>query len=483
MKKTFLIVACVLGLLPAGFALAERPNFVLINIDDLGYGDIGPYGSKIAKTPNLHRMAAEGRKLTSHYAAVVCSPSRASLMTGSYAKRALPIPHVLFPVSQVGLNPDERTIAELLKEAGYATACIGKWHLGDQPEFLPTKQGFDHYYGLPYSNDMGAVEDGSKNNPGKPAPRKRPGAKTRKDETGTRGLAQPPLPLLEDGKVIERVDADGQTTITKRYTERAVKFIRENRDRPFFLYLPHSAVHFPHYPGLKFRGTSGGELLNDWVEEVDWSVGQVLETLRELDLGEKTLVIFTSDNGGNIHQGANNDPLRGSKGETWEGGIRTCTIAWWPGKVPAGTTTDAITSMMDFLPTFVTLAGGDLPTDRKLDGVDITSVLTGPEDSDGPRDHFYYYRGLKLEAVRSGPWKLHLEKGQLYQLVEDIGEKHDVSSEHPEVVSRLRAMAESMDSDLGKDGKGPGCRPLGRVSKAKPLIRRDGTVREGFRPR
>ncbi|HEU5118037.1 MAG TPA: sulfatase [Isosphaeraceae bacterium] len=477
-------VVTLLGLLLAPSAWAERPNLILLNIDDLGYGDTGPYGSKINRTPNLDRMTAEGRKLTSHYAAPVCSPSRAALMTGCYPKRALPIPHVLFPAAAVGLNPDEQTIAELLKKAGYATACIGKWHLGDQPEFLPTRQGFDHYYGIPYSNDMGPPEDGAKSNPGHPHPqRKGKGKQSKQTETGITGLDQPPLPLLEDETVIQRVRADDQATITRRYTERAVHFIRENKDRPFFLYLPHSAVHFPHYPGKRFRHESPNDLLGNWVEEVDWSVGQILDTLRDLDLQENTLVIFTSDNGGPVNQGAHNTPLRGSKGSTLEGGIRTCTIAWWPGKVPAGTSTDAITSMMDILPTFVSLGGGTLPADRKLDGVDITSVLTGSESADAPRDTFHYFRGLTLEAVRSGPWKLHLGKGQLYNLAQDIGEEHDVSADHPQVVARLRALAMEMDSDLGLDGKGPGCRPLGRVSDPQPLIADDGTIRKGFEPR
>jgi arylsulfatase A len=463
---------------------ADRPNFVIINVDDLGYGEPATYGSKVNRTPNIDRMAVEGRKLTSHYAAVVCSPSRASLMTGCYAKRSLPIGHVLFPDSAVGLNPEEKTIAELLKDEGYSTMCIGKWHLGDQPEFLPTRQGFDHYFGIPYSNDMGTPEDGSKSNPGQPIPKRKPNAPNSKQtETGITGLDQPPLPLLEDETVVERVRADGQTSLTKRYTERAVRFLKENRHRPFFLYLPHNAVHNPHYPGLEFRGKSGGKLLNDWVEEVDWSVGQVLDTLRDLGLSEKTLVIFTSDNGGPVNFGADNGPLKGTKGTTWEGGIRTCTIAWWPGAVPAGTSTAAMTAMMDLLPTFVTLAGGSVPNDRKLDGVDITPVLTGPASGPGPRDSYHYYKGLKLEAVRSGPWKLHLEKGELYHLGRDVGEQHDVAADHPDVVSRLRDLAQGMDSDLGLDGRGPGCRPLGRVANPRPLIDRDGTIREGFAPR
>jgi arylsulfatase A len=467
---------------------APKPNFILINIDDLGYADIGPFGSRTNRTPNLDRMAAEGRKLTSHYAAPVCSPSRAALMTGCYPKRALPISHVLFPAAAVGLNPEERTIAELLKEAGYVTACVGKWHLGDQPEFLPTRQGFDHYYGLPYSNDMGTAEDGSKSNPGKPIPRPREKAKDKDqgpapDGTGLRGSSQPPLPLLEDETVIERVRASGQTTITRRYTEKAVQFLRENRDRPFFLYLPHSAVHFPHYPGLAFRGKSSNTLLGDWTEEVDWSVGQVLDTVRSLGLGAKTLVIFTSDNGGPLNQGANNRPLRGGKGQTFEGGIRVCSIAWWPGKVPAGTATDEITTMMDILPTFVTLAGGTLPDDRTIDGRDIGPLLTGTSDSRSPHESFLYYRGLKLEAVRSGPWKLHLQGGELYNLDTDLGESDDVAAENPGVVKRLQALAESTRGDLGLDGIGPGCRPLGRVADPQPLIGRDGTIRPGFEPK
>ncbi len=321
----------------------------------MGYADIGPFGSTLNRTPNLDRMAAEGRKLTCFYAAPVCSPSRAALMTGCYPKRSLPIPHVLFPGNDVGLDPREVTVAELLKEQGYVTGIIGKWHLGDQPEFLPTRQGFDTFFGLPYSNDMGPAEDGVKSNLGDPLPKNK-----------AKGKGQPPLPWLRNETVVKRVLADDQTTLVARYTEEAVEFIKKNKDKTFFLYLPHNAVHFPIYPGKAFQGKSNNGIYGDWVEEVDGSVGQVLDTLRELKLDRNTLVIFTSDNGGTPR--AVNAPLRGFKGSTWEGGMREPTIAWWPGKIPAGTSTDAITGMIDILPTLVKLAGGEAarrPQDRR----------------------------------------------------------------------------------------------------------------------
>lgn len=466
-------------LAPVAFA-ADQPNFIVINIDDLGYADIGPFGST-NRTPNLDRMAKEGRKLTSHYAAPVCTPSRTALMTGCYPKRALPLPHVLFPSAAIGLHPDEKTVAEVLKDAGYATACIGKWHLGDQAEFLPTKQGFDSYYGIPYSNDMGLASEGSKSNPGKPLPAPPKAAPAPGDNTGRRGHGQPPLPLMENDKVIGRVKVDGQFAMTRDYTERAVKFIRDRKDQPFFLYLPHNAVHFPLYPSDQFRGKSPNGLLGDWAEEVDWSVGQILDALRELGLAEKTLVIFTSDNGGSVQHGSNNTPLRGSKSQTLEGGIRVPTLAWWPGKIPAATSSDAITSMMDVLPTFARLAGAKVPADRKIDGVDLWPVLAGDADAKPPRDHFFYFRGLELEAVRSGPWKLHLAKdkkaAELYHLGNDIGEAKDLAKEHPEEVRRLQEFAATMKDDLGLKGEGPGCRPPGRAANPKPLISPDGSVR------
>jgi arylsulfatase A-like enzyme len=452
---------------------AGGPNFIVINIDDLGYADTSAFGGS-TPTPELDRMAREGRKLMSHYAAPVCSPSRAALMTGCYPKRVLPIGGVLFPGAAVGLNPEEVTVAEVLKDAGYATACIGKWHLGDQPEFLPTRQGFDSYYGLPYSNDMGPASDGSKSNLGQPLPKQKDDdTKIEQDDDGIRGNHQPPLPLVENEKVIERVDAKGQQTITRRYTERAVKFIESNKDRSFFLYLPHSAVHFPHYPAPQFVDKSHRDLYHDWVLEIDWSVGQVLDAVRKAGLEKNTLVLFTSDNGGPLKNKSDNGPLRGGKATTFEGGVRVCTIAWWPGKVPAGSETWAMTSMMDVLPTFAALAGAKLPK-AKLDGLDVTEVLLGDAKAKGPRDVFYVYRGFDLEAVRQGPWKLHLKTGELYNLDDDLGEASDVAKAHAEVVKRLTKVAEKMDDDLGiKKQLGPGVRPLGRVKNPKPLIAAD----------
>jgi arylsulfatase A len=474
------------------FAAAERPNLVFINIDDLGYADIGPFGSTLNRTPNLDRMAAEGRKLTSFYAAPVCSPSRAALMTGCYPKRALPIPHVLFPGNAEGLHPDEVTVAELLKKQGYATGIIGKWHLGDQPEFLPTRQGFDYWFGLPYSNDMGPAADGVKSDLGKPLP------KTDPDQKG-----QPPLPLLRNNTVLQRVLPDDQQSLVERYTDEALRFIRENRAGPFFLYLPHNAVHFPIYPGKKFAGQSTNGIYSDWVEEVDWSVGRVLDTLRELRLDRNTLVIFTSDNGGTPR--ASNRPLRGHKGSIWEGGLRVPVIAWWPGRIPAGTQSDAICGMFDVLPTFVKLAGGTPPTDRKLDGMDIWPVLAGEASAPPPHDTFYYYRGLRLGAVRHNDWKLILPSPAtaatkkaatkktktavsatpqplLFNLKTDIGETNNVAAQHPHIVAQLEALIAAMKDDLGLDGPAPGSRPLGKVAEPRPLIHHDGNVRDEFKP-
>lgn len=495
MKQTTFFVAILLPLAASvtrQAADAPKPNLIIINIDDMGYADIGPFGSTLNRTPNLDRMAKEGRRLTTFYGAPVCSPSRAALMTGCYPKRALPIPHVLFPANPIGLADAEVTVAEVLKAAGYATCIVGKWHLGDQPGMLPTRQGFDQWFGLPYSNDMGPAKDGIKSNWGDPLP-----AESKNP--------QPPLPLMRGETVLQRVLPVDQTRLVARYTEESLRFIRAHKNERFFLYLAHNAVHFPLYPGDAFRGQSKNGLYGDWVEEVDWSVGEVLNALRAEGLAEKTFVLFTSDNGGTPR--AVNRPLRGFKGSTWEGGMREPTIAWWPGQVPAGTSCDAISGMFDVLPTFAALAGAAVPGDRKLDGADIRSVLTGDTNAPGPHEVFYYFRGLELEAVRDREWKLVLpapaaagaakaknkakakaaarasDQPLLFNLKTDMGESTDVAAQHPEIVARLGRLVEKMKNDLGTTGLGPGCRPLGRVETPQPLIGHDGKVRPGFEPK
>lgn len=456
--------AVSLQTVPGQPVMPSKPNFVVILIDDMGYGDIGPFGSKLNHTPNLDRMASEGMKLTSFYGAPVCTPSRAQILTGCYAKR-VSLPDVIFPACPIGLNLKEHTVADLLKAQGYATMAIGKWHVGDQPEFLPTRHGFDHFFGLPYSNDM----EPTTNAAGKVS-------------------AYPPLPLLHDKHVIEApVDQD---TLTVRYTDEALNFITENRSHPFFLYLAHTAVHVPLHPGAAFRGKSGNGLYGDWVEEVDWSVGRVLATLKQLNLDTNTLVLFTSDNGPWLIQGRNGGvagPLRGGKATTWEGGMREPAIALWPGKVAANTVCDAVASEMDVLPTFVALAGGEVPADNKIDGKNIWPLLSGQSQT-SPHDALYYFNGLRLQAVRSGSWKLAIapqgtgrgkgaparatfDKPRLYNLDTDIGEKTDVASEHPEVVARLQGLIRQMDADLGRNNNGPGVRPPGRVDHPHLLLK------------
>ena len=469
------VAVCLSLVAAAGFSsiAAEQPNFIFINIDDLGYADIAPFGSKSNRTPHLDRMAGEGRKLTCFYGAPVCSPSRASLMTGCYPKR-VGIPNVLFPGNAVGINASEHTLPELLKERGYITALVGKWHLGDQPEFLPTRHGFDQYFGLPYSNDMGPVGEGARSNLGEKLPSLE---ELRKSKPNFRD--HPPLPLLRNEKVVERVRGEQQTTLVARYTDEAVAFIRSNREKAFFLYLAHTAVHWPLHPGKAFQGRSVNGIYGDWIEEVDWSVGQVLETVRDLKLSERTLVIFTSDNGGTPR--AVNAPLRGFKASTWEGGMREPTIAWWPGKIPAGTATDEIASMMDILPTFVKLAGGNVPSDRKLDGHDIWPLMSDQPGARSAYAMFCYFRGERIEAVRSGDWKLQLTSGQLFNLKEDIGESTDRAAKNPEIVMRLEALAQTARADLGDGKPGPGCRLPGRVEDGRPIIDHEGNVRAEYR--
>jgi arylsulfatase A len=437
---------------------APRPNMVIIFIDDLGYGDIGPYGATKQKTPHLDRMASEGMKLTSFYAAPVCSVSRAQLLTGCYGAR-VSVPGVYGPGSKNGLHPEEWTIADRLKPLGYATACVGKWHVGDQPEFLPTRQGFDQYLGIPYSNDM-----------------QRPAA----------GSGQRVVPLVRNDRVQELLSDEQQSRIVERYTDEAVKFIRDHQASPFFLYLPHTAVHTPIWPGEAFRGKSANGRFGDWVEEVDWSVGRILDTLRELRLDKQTLVVFTSDNGPWLIKGADGGsaaPLRGGKGSTWEGGVRVPTIAWWPGHIAPGTTCKAVAGTIDLLPTAVSIAGGKLPDEPVIDGRDLSPLLMG-KTQDSPREAHYYFSGYNLQAIRQGPWKLALApqpesmgKGtsgdavknpRLYNLDEEINEQTDLAEKHPEIVARLRKLAEKMSAEIG--GNLPTARrPPGSVEQPTTL--------------
>ena len=457
---SFVLALCGAALNEALAApLPGRPNVVVIFIDDMGYGDVGPFGSALNRTPHLDRMATEGMRFTSFYAAPVCSVSRAQLLTGCYGVR-ISVPGVYGPGSASGLHPQENTIADLLKPLGYATMCVGKWHLGDQPEFLPTNQGFDRYFGIPYSNDM---------------------------QRKSLEAAKRVVPLLRDDKVAELLTDDAQEDITRRYTETAAAFIREHREQPFFLYFPHTAVHTPIKPGKAFQGKSANGRYGDWVEEVDWSVGRILDTLREQNLAERTLVLFTSDNGPWLIKGRDGGtahPLRGGKGSTWEGGVRVPTVAWWPGRVAAGMTCDTVAGTIDVLPTVVALTGGDLPSAPVIDGRDLSHLLLG-RHSGAPRPAHYYFLGYSLQAVRQGPWKLALvpqketmgkgvlsdangREPRLYNLDQDIGERHDLAGRHPEIVKRLSELAEKMKADvLRRDA--PGRRPAGRAKNPTML--------------
>ena len=443
----------------------DKPNVVIVFCDDVGYADIGVFGAKGYETPNLDRMAAEGVKFTDFYAAAAsCTPSRAALMTGCYPQR-VSMPNVIGPKAKIGISDQEQTIAETLKPLGYATACYGKWHLGHHPEFLPTRHGFDEYFGLPYSNDMWPKHPTNK--------------------------SFPDLPLIEGERILE-YNPD-QTQLTTWYTERAVRFVEKNMDQPFFMYLPHSMAHVPLFVSDKFKGKSEQGLYGDVMMEIDWSVGQILSTLKRLGLDKKTLVIFSSDNGPWLSYGdhaGSAKPLREGKGTTFDGGQRESTIMRWPSRIPAGTVCKEPASTMDILPTVAKLTGAALPA-HTIDGKDIWPLMSGVPGAKSPHEAFFYYRGFALEAVRSGKWKLHLphsyrtlagrqggtggqpakyEQGKigqaLFDLENDIGEQHDVSARHPAIVKRLMALADEMRQDLGDSTKkmtGQNRRPPGRI--------------------
>jgi arylsulfatase len=378
-------------------ARGRPPNVIVIFIDDLGYEDIGVYGAEGFATPTIDQMAREGIRFTNFYASQgVCSASRASLLTGCYAER-VSIKGALMPWANHGLNSEEETIAEVLQSVGYRTAAVGKWHLGHHREFLPLQHGFDEYLGVPYSNDMWPVDyDGTA------LTEERSGARPWK-------LKYPVLPLIEGNeKVSEIRTLEDQGTLTARYTERAVRFVRSNKDHPFFLYLAHSMVHVPLGVSGRFRGQSAQGMFGDVMMEIDWSVGEILDALRELHLDEDTIVIFTSDNGPWLNFGnhaGSADPLREGKGTSWEGGVRVPCIVRWPGTIRPNGLNDMIFTTMDFLPTICAITGAPLPK-ATIDGVDFFPVLKG-ERADSPRDHFFYYYETALEAVRRGKWKLH----------------------------------------------------------------------------
>ena len=429
-----------------------KPNIIIILADDLGYGDLGCYGHPSARTPNLDRMAAEGMRFTDFYsAAEVCTPSRAALLTGRYAVRS-GMCHDRFRVlrrESTGHLPDEEiTLAEQLKGQGYATALIGKWHLGvwsNNPAGHPQKHGFDVTFGLPHSNDMNAVA-------GKPKGQ---------DESTNPDPQWWSAPLFDGENLIEQ-PAD-QTTLTRRYTERAVKFIREKKDGPFFLYFPHSFPHTPLFASEQFRDKSPRGRYGDVVEELDWSVGQILDTLRSAGLDKNTLVFFSSDNGPWLIRGLAGGSaglLREGKGSTWEGGMRVPGIAWWPGRVPAGSVCREVASTMDLFTTCSLLAGAKLPDDRALDGLDILPLLTAA----GPvkRDAYFYYRGTQLFAARLGKWKAHLftqpaygtpkpephDPPLLFDVQSDPGESFNIAAQHPDVLAEIAAAVEKHRANL-----------------------------------
>ncbi len=437
---------------------AELPNFIIIFTDDQGYEDIGCFGSPKIKTPHLDKMATEGRKFTSFYSAnSVCSPSRAALMTGSYPTR-VSVPGVLFPRHEIGLNPDEVTIAEVLKGKGYATACIGKWHIGHKPKFLPTRQGFDSYFGIPYSNDMtidpeALLADNINLRNGFTADRI-------KKEKPKKNL----VPLMRNEEVIE-YPCD-QTTLTKRYTEEAVKFISENKDSPFFLYLPHTMPHIPLFASEQFKGKSKRGLYGDTIEEIDWSVGQILKSIKEKGIDQKTLVIYTSDNGPwklDRGRGGSAYPLRGYKFQTYEGGMRVPCIMRWPGKVPEGTSCDEVAASIDLMPTIAKLAGAKLLKDRKIDGKDIWPLMSGTEGAVSPHDMYYYYKGNRLESARHGKWKIRRsgkksQSVELYDLDSDISETKNLAKENEALVKDMIKKMNLFDEDLKKSQ-----RPVGKL--------------------
>jgi arylsulfatase A len=478
MRLIFLLILIIPGILSDLSAENKSipPNIIVIFCDDLGYADLSSYGSLWNQTPEIDQMATEGVRFTDFYAgAPVCTPSRTGLLTGCYARRVdmdLDAKNrwVLFPVAKKGINPKEYLLPEALKDGGYSTAIIGKWHLGDQPEFYPLNHGFDYWYGIPYSNDM---EIEKRNDP--------------------------PLPLMQNDKVIKQFKewkVFDQSTLTKEYTDEAIKWIKKNKDNPFFLYLAHTMPHNPVNARDEFFSKTNNpkERFGAAVAEISWSTGEILETLKKENLDKNTLVIFTSDNGGQPRWGASNGILRGHKGQTWEGGIRVPFIAWWPGKIEPGTTCYEPASVIDFFATFTSLADVNVNDGNKRDGQDISDYLFNPEKERQPRPWFYWHVGY-LEAVRYGDWKLSLlaqfseverqnmskstyngthfsDYLELYNLHEDPGENNNVADLNPEIVKEIIEMAEKERKALGEwTHKGPEVRKTLIIENPKPILK------------
>jgi arylsulfatase A len=438
-----------------------KPNIILINCDDLGYGDLGCYGSSKNESPNIDKLAEEGIQFSDFYmVSSVCSASRAGMLTGSYPPR-LGIDWVLFPGDGCGLNPSEITIAKLLKESGYNTKIVGKWHCGDQQDFLPTNHGFDEYYGIPYSNDMGM--------------------QAKKD--GTRNI-NPPLPLMREDKVIQ--EQPDQAAITERYVDECLDFIDRSKEEPFFLYLAHLYVHTPLIVPEHFLENSKNGRYGAAVASIDWATGVIMHALKKHNIDENTLVIFTSDNGGTGAAHASNGPLRGTKGTCFEGGQRVPCIMRWPEKIEAGRKENGIAASIDLYSTLANLGGAKVPIDRTVDGLDLSKLMLSNEQS--PRDTFIYHSFGALQGVRKGPWKLRIahqsfpskpgETGlrELYNLVSDVGEENNVYDSNPEIVAELTTILDNAREDLGDkltNTEGTGLRAPGKVENPVTLTTYD----------
>ena len=450
-----LFLATALLVLETGVAQAAQPNFVIIFADDQGYGDLSCFGSKTIKTPNVDRLAKEGRKFTSFMvASPVCTPSRAALLTGCYPKRVGMHQHVLFPQSTKGLHPAEHTIADHLKSQGYATACFGKWHLGHHPQVLPTSNGFDTYYGIPYSNDMNHPD-----NKGKPKGGHAGMDILWKDPEST--LTKWKTPLFEDEEIVE-LPVD-QRTVTRRYTQKAIDFITANKDDPFFVYLPHSMPHIPLYVPDEVRDPNPLNAYINVIEHIDAEVGRLLDTLDSLALTANTYVIYTTDNGPWLqfkHHGGSAGPLREGKGTTFEGGQRVPCVMRGPG-IPAGTVCNELTGTIDVLPTIAAITKTDLPKERKIDGLNVAELWMGQSD-ESPRHEFVHYtsRG-DLEGIRQGDWKLLVKKNKrqsqslLFNLRDDVGEKTNLAEKHPEIVDRLSQRMTEIDAEITRNARRP----------------------------